>query len=78
MLADKQTVETQTISELVPPIPRSQMEEDGHSLLLVDLLRLPQRFTYRRYRLDVIGFLLAWLWVVLLLLLGYGITRIGV
>ena len=77
MIADKEPVETQTISPVVPPIPRSQMEEDGHALLIVDLLRLPQRFSYRRYRLDVIGFLLAWLWVVLLLLLGYGITRIG-
>ena len=77
MIANKQTIETQTISEVVPPIPRSQMEEEGHALLIVDLLRLPQRFSYRRYRLDVIGFLFAWLWVVLLLLLGYWITRIG-
>ncbi|MBL8167082.1 MAG: hypothetical protein JNJ50_02945 [Acidobacteria bacterium] len=67
----------QQISPLVPPIPRSQMEEDGHSLLLVDLLRLPARFSYRRFRLDVIGFGLAWLWVVLLLLLGYWVTRLG-
>ena len=69
--------ETQKISELVPPLPRSPMEEDGHGLLIVDLLRLPQRFSYRRYRLDVLGFLLAWLWVVLLLLLGWWITRLG-
>ena len=54
-----------------------QMEEDGHSLLIVDLLRLPARFSYRRFRLDVIGFGLAWLWVVLLLLLGYWVTRLG-
>ena len=70
----KQTNETQTISGHVPPIPRSQMEEEGHALLIVDLLRLPQRFNYRRYRFDVIGFLLAWLWVVLLLLLGWWVT----
>ena len=70
-------VEMQTISGHVPPIPRSQMEEEGHALLIVDLLRLPQRFSYRRYRLDVLGFLLGWLWVVLLLLLGWWITRIG-
>lgn len=77
MIDTEQTSETQTISPIVPPIPRSQMEEEGHALLIVDLLRLPQRFNYRRYRLDVIGFLLAWLWVVLLLALGYWITRIG-
>jgi len=69
--------DTQTISDLVPPIPKSRLEEEGHSLLIVDLLRLSQRLNYRRYRLDIIGFLLAWLWVVLLLLLGYWITRIG-
>jgi hypothetical protein len=70
-------VETQKISDIVPPIPRSKLEEEGHSLLIVDLLRLPRRFSYRRYRYDVIGFLLAWLWVVLLLALGYWVTRIG-
>lgn len=70
-------IEMQTISDQVPPIPRSQMEEEGHALLIVDLLRLPRTFSYRRYRYDVIGFLLAWLWVVLLLLLGWWITRIG-
>lgn len=69
--------ETQKISNIVPPIPRSKLEEDGHSLLIVDLLRLHQRFSYKRYRLDVLGFLLAWLWVVLLLALGYWVTRIG-
>ena len=69
--------ETQIISPHMPPIPHSPLEEDGHALLLVDLLRLPRTFTYRRYRLDVLGFLLAWLWVVLLLALGYWIARIG-
>jgi hypothetical protein len=70
-------IEMQTISDVVPPIPRSRLEEEGHSLLILDLLRLRQTFSYRRYRLDVIGFLLAWLWVVLLLALGYWITKIG-
>ncbi|MGH9836168.1 MAG: hypothetical protein ACREBD_07340 [Blastocatellia bacterium] len=74
---EKTLAETQTISDIVPPIPRSKLEEEGHSLLIVDLLRLPRTFSYRRYRLDVIGFLLAWLWVVLLLALGYWITKIG-
>jgi hypothetical protein len=69
--------EMQTVSEIVPPIPRSQLEEDGYALLLVDLLRLPRRFRYRRYKIDVLGFLAAWLWVLLILALGYWITRIG-
>ena len=71
------TSETQKISDAASAIPRSKLEEEGHSLLIVDLLRLARTFSYRRYRLDVIGFLLAWLWVVLLLGLGYWITRIG-
>ncbi len=74
---EKITGETQKISDIVPPIPRSKLEEEGHALLIVDLLRLPRTFSYRRYRLDVIGFLLAWLWVVLLLALGYWITTLG-
>ncbi|MGE0130110.1 MAG: hypothetical protein AB7U82_18655 [Blastocatellales bacterium] len=76
-MIEEEKTETQKISDLVPPIPRSKLEEDGHSLMIVDLLRLHQRFSYKRYRLDVIGFLLAWLWVVLLLALGYWVTRIG-
>lgn len=59
------------------PLPQSKLEEEGHSLLIVDLLKLPGRLSYRRYRLDLIGFGLAWLWVALLLLLGYWITLIG-
>jgi len=74
---DLKTIETQQISKVVPPIPKSEFEENGDALLIVDLLRLPQTFSYRRYRKDIIGFLLAWLWVVLLLLLGYWVTRIG-
>ncbi|HEY8462199.1 MAG TPA: hypothetical protein VIM99_17550 [Blastocatellia bacterium] len=73
----KKPSEHEKISELAHSIPRSKLEEEGHSLLIVDLLRLPRTFTYRRYRLDVIGFLLAWLWVALLLALGYLVTRIG-
>ncbi len=71
-------IETRKVSDIVPPIPQSRLEEDGHSLMIVDLLRLPQTFSYRRYRLDVLGFLAAWLWVALLLILGYWLTTIGV
>jgi hypothetical protein len=74
---NKSASETRKISDVEHPIPRSKLEEEGHSLLIVDLLRLARTFSYRRYRLDVIGFLLAWLWVALLLALGYWITRIG-
>ncbi|HEU0175835.1 MAG TPA: hypothetical protein VFV58_16345 [Blastocatellia bacterium] len=76
-MIEEEKVETRKISDVAQPIPRSKLEEEGHSLLIVDLLRLARTFNYRRYRLDVIGFLLAWLWVALLLALGYWITRIG-
>jgi hypothetical protein len=33
---------------------------DGNDLLIVDFLRLPERFSWRRYRIDLVGFLLAW------------------
>jgi len=69
--------DNQKISEIVPPIPRSGMEEEGYSLLLVDLLRLPKRFNFRRYRIDLLGFIAAWIFVLLILLLGYWVTRIG-
>jgi hypothetical protein len=76
-MIEEEKIEPRKISDNGPLIPRSKMEEEGHSLLIVDLLRLARTFSYRRYRLDVIGFLLAWLWVALLLALGYWITRIG-
>ncbi|QQS45386.1 MAG: hypothetical protein IPM66_15760 [Acidobacteriota bacterium] len=69
--------QSQTISDLVPPIPKSRLEEEGHGLLIVDLLRLPERLNYRRYRIDIIGFVLAWIWVFLLLALGYWVARVG-
>jgi hypothetical protein len=76
-MIEEEEIDPRKISDNGPLIPRSKMEEEGHSLLIVDLLRLARTFSYRRYRLDVIGFLLAWLWVVLLLALGHWITRIG-
>jgi hypothetical protein len=76
-MIEEEKIEPRKILDNGPLITRSKMEEEGHSLLIVDLLRLARTFSYRRYRLDVIGFLLAWLWVALLLALGYWITRIG-
>jgi hypothetical protein len=73
----RQGVELQTVSPLVPPIPSSRLEEEGQALLIVDLLRLRQRFTWRRYRIDVIGFLAAWLLVAGMLALGYWVAWLG-
>jgi Na+/proline symporter len=51
--------------------------ERGHSLILVDLLKLPGAFTYARYRIDVGGFLIAWGVVGLLFLFAWYTTTIG-
>jgi hypothetical protein len=50
-------------------------EEDGKGLLLVDLLSLPRRFSARRYREDLAGFLAAWGVVALLILLALWAVR---
>jgi hypothetical protein len=36
------------------------LEENGHSSLLRDLLKLGRTFSYRRYRIDIAGFFAAW------------------
>ena len=37
------------------------LEENGQSSLLRDLLKLRRTFSYRRYRIDLLGFLAAWI-----------------
>jgi hypothetical protein len=39
------------------------LEEQGHASLVCDLLRLRRSFAWRRYRVDLLGFLAAWLLV---------------
>lgn len=46
----------------------------GESLLLVNLLSLPKNFSWRRYRVDLTGFLNAWAIVAGIILLTYGIV----
>lgn len=36
------------------------LEENGHASILRDLLKLGNTFSYRRYRVDLVGFALAW------------------
>ena len=40
------------------------LEENGESLLLVDLLSLRRKFSFKRYRTDIVGFLWAVLFVI--------------
>jgi Na+/proline symporter len=53
------------------------LEENGHSLLLVDLLSLKSKFSFKRYKIDIIGFVLAILFVIAILLFGIFISNIG-
>jgi Na+/proline symporter len=52
------------------------LEEEGHSLLVVDLLSLRSRFSLRRYRTDVVGFLVAILFVACII--GVGLLAAGI
>jgi Na+/proline symporter len=52
-------------------------EEHGHSLLIVDLLRLPSRFSVRRYRTDLIGFSIAILFVACIIGIGLLAASVG-
>lgn len=52
------------------------LEEQGHSLLLVDLLTLHRRFSYKRYRVDILGFLAAT--VLILTIIGCGMLLAGI
>jgi len=58
--------------------PAGDPEKDGKGLLLVDLLSLGRKFSFRRYREDVVGFLVAWGIVALLVALGTWVARLGV
>lgn len=46
----------------------------GESLLLVNLLSLPQNFSWRRYRVDLAGFAVAWGIVAGIILFAYAIV----
>ncbi len=53
------------------------LEEQGHSLLLVDLLKLPKKFSYRRYRVDILGFIAALLLILAIIAVGIVFSRVG-
>jgi len=53
------------------------LEQQGHSLLLVDLLSLPRKFSFKRYRVDVVGFLAATILILAIIGSGILLARIG-
>lgn len=70
----------QNDSNIAQPINRTKfnfepsLEEKGHSLIIVDLLNINKKFSFKKYRIDIIGFILAWLFVIFILSIGYLIT----
>ncbi|UCE17237.1 MAG: hypothetical protein JSV84_10070 [Gemmatimonadota bacterium] len=53
------------------------LEDKGHGLLIVDLLQLFKTFSFRKYRIDIVGFAAAWGLVLSIILLAVIIARIG-
>jgi hypothetical protein len=53
------------------------LEEQGHSLLVVDFLSLFRRFSYRRYRVDLNGFAVATLLIIAIIGASILFSRIG-
>jgi hypothetical protein len=41
----------------------TSLEEDGHASLVRDFLKLYRTFSWKRYRIDLLGYLAAWLLV---------------
>lgn len=52
-----------------------RIEEDGQASLLRDLLELGRTFTYRRYRIDILGFLFAWVMVAAFIAFYYWMSK---
>jgi len=53
------------------------LEDQGHSLLMVDLLELPKKFSFRKYRVDIRGFALAMLFVLIIFAIGLFTASLG-
>ncbi len=52
------------------------LEENGHSLLLVDLLSLHKKFSFKKYREDIVGF--AWATVFVIAIFAVGLIAAGI
>jgi Na+/proline symporter len=57
--------------------PGVPLEEQGHSLVVVDLLSIFRTFSFRRYRVDILGFVAATVFILLLIGASILFARIG-
>ncbi len=53
------------------------LEDNGHSLILVDLLSLHKKFSFKKYREDIVGFVWATLFVLAIFAIGLLAAGIG-
>ncbi len=61
-----------------PNLPQAgSLEENGQSLLIVDLLALRSKFSIQRYRTDMSGFVKATIYVLVILVIGVLTTFLG-
>lgn len=52
------------------------LEEKGHSLITVDLLSLSKKFSFKRYRIDLVGLFYSSLFVIVILGIGYAVANL--
>ncbi len=64
-------------SESAKKKTNESLEDQGHSLLVVDILSLRKKFSFKKYRIDITGFGWAMLFVALIFLLGIISANIG-
>jgi Na+/proline symporter len=57
--------------------PETSLEEQGHSLLLVDLFSLRRTFSFRKYRVDILGFVAATVLILVIIGSGLFLSRLG-
>ncbi|MBO6524665.1 MAG: sodium:solute symporter family protein [Balneolaceae bacterium] len=63
-------------SEKVELLDNKIALENGEGLILVDLLKLRKKFSYKNYKVDLKGFGISWVIVIGYLLLAFGISQL--
>ena len=50
-------------------------DENGQASILRDLLKLQSTFTWRRYRVDLVGFIVAWIFVLAFIAFYWALSK---
>ena len=70
-------LEGESLASKILDEKKDSLENNGHSLLIVDLLSLHKKFNYKKYKMDLLGFGLAIIFVLGILVLGFVSASIG-